>query len=390
MHRPTQIELCPLPQALGRVTAEPLIAPQPLPPADNSAMDGYAVRHCDLAQHAAPAPPRLPVTQRIAAGDRPQPLTAGTAARIFTGAMIPAGADVVIPQEQCSADNHHVTLHAPTRLGQHIRRAGEDIEKGSAFLPAGYRISPQGMGLMGANGFASIPVFRRLQVALLSTGNELLMPGNTLQIGQCFNANHFTLIGLLQALGCEIIDLGTLPDELTATAAALKSAASSADLIISSGGVSVGEEDHVKAAITQLGSLEIWKLNIKPGKPLAFGSIGETPFFGLPGNPVSLFVTFCLFARPFIMRMQGIEQVRPHTLKLHAQFTHAKKGARQEYVRSRIATTKNGTEVSTFGRQGSGVLSSTVWANSLTIIPPSTAVKAGDLVEVIPFNELLS
>lgn len=382
-----QIEQCPLLNTLGRVLAKPLIAPRPIPPTDNSAMDGYALRHDDLATLGLTT---LPISQRITAGETPAELAANSAARIFTGAAIPVGADIVILQEQSHAKNGHVTFDAPTRIGQHIRRTGEDIKQGSSFLSAGYRIQPQAMGLIGANGIATIPVYRRLKVALLSTGNELLMPGSALQNGKRYNANHFTLSGLLQALGCEIIDRGTIPDKLSATIDALEAAAADADLIISSGGVSVGDEDHIKAAIEQLGKLDIWKLNIKPGKPLAFGEINDTPFFGLPGNPVSLFVTFCLFARPYILRMQGVEQVQPQTLKVRAQFNHTKKGTRQEYVRSRLTTTAQGSEVNTFGKQGSGVLSSTVWANSLTIIRPGCVITPGDLVEVIPFNELIT
>ncbi len=350
-------------------------------------MDGYALRHDDLATQGSTT---LPISQRITAGDIPTKLATSSAARIFTGAAIPAGADTVIPQEQSHAENGHVTFDMPAGIGQHIRRAGEDIEQGSSFLSAGYRIQPQAMGLIGANGIATIPVFRRLKVALLSTGSELLMPGSVLQDGKRYNANHFTLTGLLQALGCEIIDLGTIPDKLSATISTLEAAASDADLIISSGGVSVGEEDHVKVAIEQLGKLEIWKLNIKPGKPLAFGEVNNTPFFGLPGNPVSLFVTFCLFARPCILCMQGIENVQPQTIKVQAQFNHTKKSSRQEYIRSRLLTTEHGSEVKTFGRQGSGILSSTIWANSLTIIPPDSSITAGDQVEVIPFNELIT
>lgn len=386
-HAIDHIEQCPLPDVLGRVLAQPLVAPYPVPPTDNSAMDGYALRHADLAAQGATT---LPVSQRITAGDVPQPLAAFSAARIFTGAAIPMGADTVVAQEQCTAEDSRVSINATARLGQHIRRAGEDIEQGKAFMQAGVRIQPQAMGLIAANGIASIPVLRRLKVALLSTGNELLMPGAAMQAGKRYNANHFTLTGLLQALGCEIIDLGIACDQLSATVNVLKYASTKADLIISSGGVSVGEEDHVKAAIEQLGTLGIWQLNIKPGKPLAFGQIDEKPFFGLPGNPVSLFVTFCLFARPFILRMQGVEEVLPQTITVPAHFTHSKKGTRQEYVRSRILTGEHGSEVTTFGQQGSGVMSSTVWANSLTIIPPNTLITPSDLVEVIPFSELIN
>jgi len=351
-------------------------------------MDGYAIRHGDLSEQEEAT--TLAISQRITAGDVASELKHHSAARIFTGAPIPSGADTVIPQEQCHEENGHVTLNAHPRQGQHIRHAGEDINKGAVFMPAGCRIQPQMMGLIAANGIATIPLFRRLKVALISTGNELLMPGSPLQDGKRFNANHFTLTGFLQALNCEIIDLGTVLDDLPATIDTLKKAADSADLIISSGGVSVGEEDHVKTAIDQLGTLDIWKLNIKPGKPLAFGEVNNTPYFGLPGNPVSLFVTFCLFARPYILRMQGIEDVRPQRIKIRAQFSHTKKGTRQEYVRSRISTSAHGSEVTTFGKQGSGVLSSTVWANSLTIIPPESIIEPGELVEVIPFNELIT
>ncbi len=350
-------------------------------------MDGYALRHDDLATQGSTT---LPISQRITAGEIPVELATSSAARIFTGAAIPAGADTVIPQEQSHTENSHVTFDTPVSIGQHIRRAGEDIEQGHSFLSAGYRIQPQAMGLIGANGIATIPVFRRLKVALLSTGSELLMPGSALQNGKRYNANHFTLIGLLQALGCEIIDCGTISDTLSATISALKAAATDADLIISSGGVSVGEEDHVKAAIEHLGKLNIWKLNIKPGKPLAFGEVNSTPFFGLPGNPVSLFVTFCLFARPYILRMQGVDQTHPQTIKARAQFNHTKNSTRQEYVRSRLTTAEHGNEVNTSGKQGSGILSSTVWANCLTIIPPNSSITLGDPVEVIPFNELIT
>ncbi len=386
-HAIDHIEQRPLPDVLGRVLAQPLVAPYPVPPTDNSAMDGYALRHTDLA---AQGTTTLPVSQRITAGDVPQPLAACSAARIFTGAAIPAGADTVVAQEQCTAEHDNVTINATARLGQHIRRAGEDIEQGKPFMQAGVRIQPQAMGLIAANGIASIPVFRRLKVALLSTGNELLMPGAAMQDGKRYNTNHFTLIGLLQTLDCEIIDLGIACDQLSATVNVLRYASTKADLIISSGGVSVGEEDHVKAAIEQLGTLNIWKLNIKPGKPLAFGQIDDTPFFGLPGNPVSLFVTFCLFARPFILRMQGVEEVLPQTITVRAQFSHPKESTRQEYVRSRLSTNEHDSAVTTFGQQGSGVMSSTVWANSLTIIPPNTIITPGDLVEVIPFSELIN
>ena len=383
-----EIEHCPLANTLGRVLARPLIAPHPVPPTDNSAMDGYVVRHGDLPEQEEPI--TLAISQRIAAGDVASELRAHSAARIFTGAPIPSGADTVVPQEQCQEENGRVTFNAHTRRGQHIRHAGEDIKKGAVFMTKGVRIQPHAMGLIAANGIATVPLFRRLKVALISTGNELLMPGSPFQDSKRFNANHFTLTGLLQALNCEIIGLGTVPDVLSATVDTLKQAADSADLIISSGGVSVGEEDHVKAAIDQLGTLDIWQLNIKPGKPLAFGAVNNTPYFGLPGNPVSLFVTFCLFARPYILRMQGIEDVYPQSIKIRAQFSHTKKGTRQEYVRSRLSTSAHGSEVSTFGKQGSGVLSSTVWANSLTIIPPASAIKPGDLVEVLPFNELIT
>jgi len=382
-----EIEQCALHHALGRVLASALVAPHNIPPTDNSAMDGYAINHRDLD---ASAQTTLPISQRIIAGAVPQPLAPKSAARIFTGAPIPDGADTVIPQEQCIAEDEHVAINGAIPKGKHIRRAGEDIANGSVYMQAGRRLQPQAMGLIAANGVATVSIFRKLKVALLSTGNELMMPGEQIQAGRIYNSNHFTLSGLLQALGCEIIAPGIVRDELAATSNALSHAAREADIIISSGGVSVGEEDHVKAAIELLGRLELWKLNIKPGKPLAFGQIAETPFFGLPGNPVSLFVTFCLFARPFILRMQGMTEVLPQSLKAHAQFTRTKKGSRQEYVRSRISTTESGMEVTPFDKQGSGVLSSTVWANSLTVIPPNSTIKPGDLVEVIPFSELVS
>lgn len=381
-----EIEKVSLNDALGRVTATALTAPVDVPPCDNSAMDGYAIRCEDLSQQGTTT---LPITQRIAAGDTSQPLALGSAARIFTGAPIPSGADAVVPQEQCTAKLDQVTISVTVHRGQHIRSAGEDIARGNTFLEAGCRISPQTMGVIAANGIASLRLVRRLKVALLSTGNELLEPGESPRNGKLYNSNHFTLTGLLQALGCETIDCGTVRDDLSATIAILDNAASQADLIVSSGGVSVGEEDHVRNAIERLGKLTLWRLNIKPGKPLAFGRIHNTPFFGLPGNPVSLFVTFVLFTRPFIMRMQGITAIEPLTLKARARFSHPKKGSRQEYLRSRISTTEDGIAVTTFGKQGSGVLSSTLWADSLTIIPPQAIIEPGDLVDVIPFSELI-
>ncbi|HUX63881.1 gephyrin-like molybdotransferase Glp [Sulfuricella sp.] len=373
--------------ALGRVLAERLTSAVNVPPLDNSAMDGYAVRIADLMN----ASTRLRVTQRIPAGTVGQPLEAGQAARIFTGAPVPAGCDAVVMQEYCGVEGNTVTVSKHPKTGENIRRSGEDIAAGAEILPAGIRLRPQEMGLAASVGIATLLVYRKLKVATFFTGDEIVMPGESLKPGQIYNSNRFVLTGLLQALGCEVIDLGIVPDDFTATVKVLETATAGADLIITSGGVSVGEEDHVKAAVEAVGKLDLWKIAIKPGKPLAFGEVGTVPFIGLPGNPVSAFVTFCLFVRPFILRSQGITAAVPQAFSLKADFDWLKPDKRREFLRARLHTAENGeVEVQLYPHQGSGVLTSTVWADGLVEVQEGTPIQRGETVKFLPFSGLLN
>ncbi|MCO5099149.1 MAG: molybdopterin molybdotransferase MoeA [Rhodocyclaceae bacterium] len=372
--------------AAGRTLARAQASGITVPPLDNSAMDGYAVRVTDIPA----AGMRLPVSQRIPAGSVGTPLQPGTAARIFTGAPVPEGADAVVMQELCEHAGEGVVLvnHVP-RHGENIRRAGEDILAGAGILAAGTRLAPQDIGLAASVGLATLPVFRRLRVAVFFTGDELSLPGEALKPGGIYNSNRYTLHGLLGALGCEVRDLGIVPDSLEATRAALREAAAS-DVIITSGGVSVGEEDHIKAAVQAEGALDLWKIAIKPGKPLAFGKVsrGDTAaaFVGLPGNPVSTFITFIMLVRPFLLACQGANVTAPRGLTMRADFDWPKPDRRREFLRVRI-NGAGGLEL--FPNQSSGVLTSCAWADGLADNPPGQAVKRGDAVRFIPFSELL-
>ena len=375
--------------ANGRVLAEDQISQLNVPPMDNTQMDGYVVRAADCVSGNAV----LRISQRIPAGHIGQPLEAGTAARIFTGAFIPEGADAVIMQEQCKADEtgEQVTIEHAPQSGEWIRRAGEDIQTGNVILQAGTRLRAQEQGLAASVGLAQLPVFRRLKVAVFFTGDELTMPGEPLKPGAIYNSNRFMLRGLLQQLGCVVTDLGNVPDTLDATRAALRNAAQGNDLIITSGGVSVGEEDHIKPAVEAEGSLNMWQIAMKPGKPLAFGEVHRASqehafFVGLPGNPVSSFVTFLLFVRPFIHALQGAQTSSPKSYSMRADFSWPKADRRNEFLRVRINDT-HGLDL--FKNQSSGVLTSTVWGDGLVDNPPNQIIQPGDVVRFIPFNELL-
>lgn len=377
----SETETVTLQNALGRVLAEPVRSDVNVPPHDNSAMDGYAVRATDVIAEGE----KLPVTQRIAAGHTGTVLAPGTAARIFTGAPVPAGADTVIMQEFCEQQGDHVIINTVPKAGANVRSAGEDITQGATILEPGNRLRPQELGLAASVGVAELTVYRRLRVALFATGDELVDPGQPLKPGQIYNSNRYTLTGLLQAQGCEIIDLGRVADTLEDTRAALADGASKADLIISSGGVSVGEEDYVKLAVEQLGQLDMWRVALKPGKPVAYGKVGKTDFIGLPGNPVSVFVTFCLFAQPFIHKMQGLTKVLTQPVKLTAGFDWPKPGKRREFARAQLHTDNT---LSLYPHQGSGVLSSAAWADGLVELPENTTIKPGDTVNYYSFREL--
>jgi molybdopterin molybdotransferase len=369
--------------ALGRVLAAPQTSSITVPPLDNSAMDGYAVRVADVAR----AGVALPVSQRILAGAVGQPLAPGSAARIFTGAPVPPGADAVLMQEDCTADGGSVVINTFPWSGENIRRAGEDIQAGAQILAAGTRIGAAEMGLAASVGLSELPVFKRLKVACFFTGDELVTPGTTLAPGQIYNSNRYTLTGLLNGLGCELIDFGIVPDTLEATETALQGAASIADVVITSGGVSVGEADYVKAAVEKLGRVEMWKVAMKPGKPIVYGRVDEADFIGLPGNPVSAFVTFCLFVRPFLLKRMGVANVLYRAFPVKADFVWAKPGARREFLRAHIQTDGS---VALYPNQSSGVLTSCVWADGLVDLEIGQTVRPGEWVRFIPLSELLS
>jgi len=384
----TDTETVPTIAATGRVLARAQTSTLDVPPLDNTSMDGYAVRSADCASGAA----RLRVAQRIPAGAVGKPLEPGTAARIFTGAPIPPGADAVVPQEQTAAEGDHVVVkHAP-QPGEWIRRAGEDIRAGATILEPGTRLRAQEIGLAASVGIARLPVYRKVRAALFSTGNELVMPGEPLPPGAIYNSNRFTLTGLFRMLGCEIEDLGIVPDTLAATREALRRATAISDVIVTSGGVSVGDEDHVKPAVDAEGRLDLWRIAMKPGRPLAFGAVrreggGEASFIGLPGNPVSSFATFVLFVRPFVLRLQGASSLTPHAYAMRADFDWLKPDPRREFLRVRL----NGSGgLDLFPNQSSGVLTSTVWGDGLVDNPAKHAINRGDTVRFLPFGELLN
>ncbi|WP_369802389.1 gephyrin-like molybdotransferase Glp [Sulfuriferula sp. AH1] len=373
--------------SLGRVLAEPQVSAIDVPPFDNSAMDGYALACADLDPAGTT---RLRISQRIPAGKVGISLESGTAARIFTGAPIPPGADAVVMQEDCILEGEMIVILHQAIPGMNIRRAGEDITIGAEILAKGTRIRPQEMGLAASVGLASLSVYRKLRVVIFFTGDEIVMPGEPLGPGQIYNSNRFSLSGLLETLGCEVIDYGIVPDNLNATVETLKRAAREADLIVTSGGVSVGEEDHVKAAVERVGKLDLWRIAIKPGKPLAFGKAGDAFFIGLPGNPVAALVTFCLFVRPFILRCQNVMEVTPTCLQVRADFVWTKPDKRRQFLRAHLKTAGDGaTAVDIYPNQSSAVLTSTVWADGLVDLPAGEVVEHGDMVNYIPFSEVL-
>ena len=387
-----EVEKVDTSDSLGRVLARSVVSALDVPPADNTSMDGYAMRAADV-----PATGTvLPVSQRLPAGVVGQPLQPGTAVRIFTGAQVPAGADAVVMQEQCSAvpgdGLGSVRIDAVPQPGQWVRRRGEDVLLGAEVLTPGTRITPQAMGLAASVGASRLTVRRKPRVALFSTGDELVMPGESLKPGAIYNSNRFTLRGLLLAAGCEVADLGIVPDRLDATREALRTAAAGNDLILTSGGVSVGEEDHIKPAVKAEGWLEAWQVAMKPGKPLAFGAVrrdggdSEALFMGLPGNPVSSFVTFLLAVAPVLRALQGCTTAMPAGVPVRADFDWPQPDKRREFLRARF-NAQGGVEL--FPNQSSGVLTSAVWADGLIDLPSGQVVRRGDTVRLLPLSALI-
>jgi molybdopterin molybdotransferase len=379
--RPVQeVEEVPALEATNRVLARAQRSTMDVPPMDNSAMDGYAVRLSDLKKG-----PSLKVSQRIMAGSVGKPLEAGTAARIFTGAPIPEGADAVVMQEHCEADAGSVLVKKPPQAGQWVRRAASDVKKGDEILPAGKRLLPQDTGLAASVGIASLPVYRRVRLGLFFTGDELVMPGEPLAPGRIYNSNRFTLRGLAGVFGCDLRDYGIVPDTLEATRAVLRKAAAECDVIVTSGGVSVGDADFVKPAVEAEGELLMWKIAMKPGRPLAFGKVGRAAFIGLPGNPVSSFVTFLVFVRPFLLRTQGIADPQPRAIAARADFEWPEPDARREFLRVKW-NAQGGLDL--YPTQDSAVLTSTAWADGLVDNPAQQAIRKGDSVRFLPYSEL--
>ena len=382
-----EVRSLPLTAAAGRVLAVPQHSTVASPPLDNSAMDGYAVRRADITS----AGVCLPVSQRIPAGSVGTTLQPGTAARIFTGAPVPAGADAVVMQELCEHGASGVIINHLPKPNENIRRAGEDIANGDQILPAAIKLRAQDIALAASAGLPELPVYRRLRVGVFFTGDELVQPGEPLPPGAIYNSNRYALRALLEGLGCEVRDLGTVPDNLPATREALRRAAADNDLIVTSGGVSVGEEDHVKPAVEAEGQLDMWKIAMKPGKPLAFGEVrragGKAWFIGLPGNPVSAMVTFMIMVRPFVLRLQGINQVTPRIFNLQSDSDWLRPDARAEFLRARI---NDQGKVEIHANQGAGVLTSLCWGDGLVMNRPSLAIHKGDTVRYVSFAELLS
>ncbi|HMN21533.1 MAG TPA: molybdopterin molybdotransferase MoeA [Ottowia sp.] len=381
-------------EADGRVLARDVASGLAVPPLDNSAMDGYAVHAADCAAPGA----ELGVAQRIAAGSVGTPLAPGSAARIFTGAPVPPGADAVVMQEetQALAEGACVRIQVAVKAGQCIRKAGEDVARGAVILRRGERLTPAGIGLAAGVGLDRLAVARRPRVALLQTGDELVTPGTVapqdMQPGMIYNSNRFFLRALLQRLGCAVVDQGVVPDDRAATTEALRAAAADCDVLLTSGGVSVGEEDHVKPAVRELGALDLWSIAIKPGKPFACGHVRRADgsaahFIGLPGNPVSSFITFLLLVRPFLLRLQGVVDVALPTLSMRADFQLGRPDKRREFLRVR-RNAEGGLDL--FPNQGSGVLTSMHWADGLVDHPAGSTIATGDLVRFIPLSELLA
>lgn len=382
----TQQEDILLEDGVGRVLAQDCLATMNVPPHACSAMDGYGV----IAAETDKGPVELKVSQRIPAGKMGVQLNPGEAARIFTGAPIPEGADSVVMQENCEVVGDHVTVLQAVGVGENLRPAGDDVAAGSLLFKQGHRLLPQDLGVLASCGIEEIRVRRKLKIALLTTGDEIVLPGEPLLPGQIYNSNFYTLSSLLSSLQVELMDVGIVKDDFEATKSMLEVVSHSADCIITTGGVSVGEEDHVKAAVEELGKIELWKLAIKPGKPFASGKIGNAQFFGLPGNPVSAFVTFVLLVKPALLTMLGCNKTTYQSYFIKAGFATSQAGSRQEYLRVSVHATGQDSELQPYTNQSSGVSASLSFADGLAVVPRGSTVAMGDSLRFIPFSELLN
>ena len=385
----TGIEQVPLAGACGRILAQGIVSPMNVPPHDNAAVDGFAVFHDDLAPE---GETRLPVTGRITAGHPlERPARRGEALRIFTGAAMPQGPDSVFMQEDVSLEGDTVVLPAGLKRGANRRRAGEDIREGATILAAGRRLRPQDVGLAGSVGRTALPCREPLRAAVFSTGDEVVEPGQPLRPGAVYDANRYAVMGLLRALGAEVTDLGILGDQGERTRAAIAEAARHHHVLMTSGGVSVGDEDHVRATLLEQGRLHAWYLAIKPGRPLMLGQIHDTAFIGLPGNPAAAMVTFLRFARPLILRLAGASAVAPTFFAVRSAFERRKKAGRREYIRVSLRPGGDGVlEAHAFEREGAGILSSLVDTDGLAELPEDmTRLEKGAMIQVLPFSEVI-
>ncbi|OOG11185.1 molybdopterin molybdotransferase MoeA [Pseudomonas sp. C9] len=383
---PPSVQTIPLEHALGRVLAVDIHSALNLPAWDNSAMDGFAFRAADLPA----AGGWLPLTGRIAAGQQAfSPLAAKTAVRIFTGAPLPPGADTVVPQESCQVEGDKVWL-PPATVGDHVRKEGEEVRQGHLLLMAGKRLRAQELGLLAGAGIARVEVYRPLRVCLLSSGDELREPGESLAPGQIYNSNRYCLSALLRGWGVEVHDYGVMADELAASRHALSLASSECDLLLTSGGVSVGEEDHLKRAIDELGSVDFWRLAIQPGKPLAFGEVAGKPWIGMPGNPSAALITALVVVRPFLLRAQGVSQVMPRPMALPAGFDWLQSNKRRQYLRAKLVPDADGQlRVELHPQQSSAMLTAACWADGLAVVEREHRVHKHDNVAFLSFADLM-
>ena len=381
-------EAVSLDNSLGRVLAKDIHSTINVPGFDNSAMDGYTIALNDT--QVAQENLSFDVVDRIAAGSTGNDLKIGNAARIFTGAPIPNGANTVVMQEECtlSEDKSQITVKRAINLNENIRPTGNDILKDNVILSSGRQIKPQDISLAASVGVGELVVFKKIKVGVFFTGDELVEPGNPLTPGKIYNSNRYALVALLKQVGCDVINLGNIEDKLDATCEALEALESQCDLIMTTGGVSVGEEDHVKPAVEKLGELNLWKIRMKPGKPLAYGKVKQTPFIGLPGNPVSSFVTFCIFSLPFIKKMQGNSNYESKILKVKTNFDCKRAKPRREYARVRIDHSTETPLANLFPKQGSDVMSSVVWADGIIEIPENTTFETGTILNYYSMSEL--